>query len=41
MFDSDDNINWHILANSVTILVSDVLAVVLEPKLEGAPLYIS
>lgn len=41
MFDSDDNINWHILANSVTILVSDVLAVVLDPTLKEAPLYIA
>lgn len=38
MFDSDDNTNWHILANAVTILVSDVLAVALDPSTEAASL---
>lgn len=38
MFDSDDNTNWHILANAVTILVSDVIAVALDPLVESAPL---
>ena len=38
MFDSDDNNNWHILANAVTILVSDLIAVVLDPSTEAAAL---
>jgi hypothetical protein len=38
MFDSDDNTNWHILANAVTILVSDVLVMALDPSTETAPL---
>jgi len=38
MFDSDDNTNWHILANTITILVSEVIAVTLDPLTDGAPL---
>ena len=38
MFDSDDNTNWHILANAVTILVSDLIAVALDPLTDAAPL---
>jgi len=38
MFDSDDNTNWHILANAVTILVSDLIAVAFDPLTDAAPL---
>lgn len=38
MFDSNDTRNWQILGYTVTILVSDVIAVLMDPSNKGAPL---
>jgi hypothetical protein len=40
MFDSNEIRNWSILANSVTLMVTDVIAVILDPSIRGAPLYV-
>lgn len=40
MFDSNDLRSWQILAFIVTTLVSDVLAVLLDPSNKGPPLFI-
>ena len=40
MFDSNDIRNWSILASSVTLMVTDVIAVILDPSICGAPLFV-
>ncbi len=40
MFDSNDMRNWQILGYTVTIMVSDVLTVLMDPANKGAPLFI-
>ena len=40
MFDSTDVRNWSILANSIALMVSDIIAVILDPSVKGAPLYV-
>lgn len=41
MFDSTEIKNWSILANSITLMVSDILATILDPSVRGAPLFVS
>lgn len=38
MFDSTDFRNWNILANSITLMVADILSVILDQDVEGPPL---
>jgi len=43
MFDSDDVRNWQILGQDVNLLVSDIIAVLLNQEFatDGPPLYVS
>lgn len=40
MFDSNDTRNWQILGYTITLLVSDALAVLMDPSNRGAPIFI-
>jgi uncharacterized membrane protein len=40
MFDSNDTRSWQILGYTITILVSDVLSILMDPNNKGAPLFI-
>jgi|Laugresu1bdmlbsd_1035121.scaffolds.fasta_scaffold365050_1 hypothetical protein len=41
MFDSEENSNWLILAQTITTVVGDILGVVLEPIQDASPLTFS
>jgi hypothetical protein len=41
MFDSTEMSNWSILANAITLMISDVIAVILDPSVKGAPIFVA